>query len=86
MRIVFRAYDAKYAEIYATVRSKPGLLQAGELGEAFFLLCLVRGDLKYLIVAVSRHGRGRPSANKLARSLAFTNLFCIAQCRSLSRK
>ena len=50
---------------------------------SFSLKC---GDLKYLIVAVSHHGRGRPSTNKLARSLAFTNLFCIAQCRSLSRK
>ena len=51
-KIVFRAYDAKYAEIYATVRSNRARCKQASSGEAFFLLCLVRGDLKYLIVAV----------------------------------
>ena len=60
---------------------KPGSSQIDETRWklSFSLKC---GDLKYLIVAVSHRGRGRPSTNKLTRSLAFTNLFCSAQSRS----
>ena len=53
-KVVFRAYDAKYAGIYASVRSKPSSLQAGELGGSFTLLGKRR--FNYLIDTVSEDG------------------------------